>query len=160
MYEKSKYYSLFLEVFVHATEELEKVRKALLFILPDEYRKRVSIKNELIVGSWGNKIFVLKLKSKGEDLVKETISRIFSNLNKVEREDILSNLFKQLDRKGGFYLRLSKQNACFQRFSLDQEGGIIRCIFKFKTRVGEKKLEAIRYLKEIISTIDIKNAIK
>ena len=155
MYEKSKYYSLLFEVFVHATEDLEKVRKALLFILPEEYRERVSIKNELLVGSWGNKIIILKLKSKSEDLVKETISRIFTNLSKVEREDILSNLFNQVDRKGSFYLRISKQNALLQRFSLDQEGGIIRCIFKFKTSVGEKKSEAIRYLKDLISTNDI-----
>lgn len=152
MYEKSKYYSLFFEVFVHATEDLEKVRKALLFILPEEYRERVSIKNDLLVGSWGNKIIVLKLKSKGEDLVKETLSRIFSSLSKVGREDILSTLFKQVDRKGSFYLRISKQNACLQRFSLDQEGGIIRCIFKFKTGVGERKSEAISYLKDLIST--------
>lgn len=155
MQKNSKYYSLFFEVFVHTTEDLEKVREALLFILPEEYRERVSIKNELVVGTWGNKIIVLKLKSKGENLVKETLFRIFSNLSKVEREDILSSLFKQVDRKGCFYLRISKQNACLQRFSLDQEGGIIRCIFKFKTSVGEKKSEAIRYLKEMISTIDI-----
>jgi len=63
MYEKSKYYSLLFEVFVHATEDLERVRKALLFILSEEYRERVSIKNELLVGSWGNKIIILKLKS-------------------------------------------------------------------------------------------------
>ena len=155
MQEKSKYHSLFFEVFVHATEDLEQVKEALLFILPEEYRERVSIKNELLVGSWGNKIIVLKFKRKGEDLVKETLSRIFSGLSLVERKDILSTLFKKLDGKGCFYLRISKQNACLQRFSLDQEGGIIRCIFKFKTGIGEKKSEAIRYLKEMISTIDI-----
>lgn len=155
MQEKSKYYSLFFEVFVHATEDLEKVREALLFILPEEYRKRVSIKNEILVGSWGNQIVVLKLKNRGEDLVRETLSRIFSSLSKVERENILSRLFKQVDKKGCFYLRISKQNACLQKFSLNQEGGIIRCIFKFKTSAGEKKSEAIRYLKEMVSTIDI-----
>ncbi len=154
MQEKSKYYSLFFEVFVHVTEDLEKVREALLFILPEEYRKRVSIKNEILVGSWGNQIIVLKLKNKGEDIVRETLSRIFYSLSAVERENILSRLFKQVDEKGCFYLRISKQNACLQRVSLDQDGGIIRCIFKFKTGVGEKKSEAIRYLKEMISTIE------
>ena len=67
----------------------------------------------------------------------------------------MSNLVKQVDKKGDFYLRISKQNACMERFSLDQEGGIIKCIFKFKTRIGEKNSEAISYLKEMISRNDI-----
>ncbi|MCD6428150.1 MAG: hypothetical protein J7L12_00865 [Desulfurococcales archaeon] len=116
---------LILKVFSHATEDPNKVRKAVMNILPEELRDKVVFDEVVTKGHYGNEIRVLTLKLKRKEAL-ETLKHILCNMSEVERNILLATLETRVDPPSHLYLRLSKQDAYRGSIRLLDSGDVIR----------------------------------
>lgn len=109
----------FIEIssIIHATEDLDKVMKAIRNTLPEEFADEEYEKSNLL-GYHRNPIITLKIFIR--ERVKE-IAFLKNILGRLEADDraCLSLKFKDyMDSKGNFYLRLDKQEAFLGKIKL------------------------------------------
>jgi len=122
-----------IRVFSHATEDSEKVRKAATNLLPDEARPIISFQKENLTGHHGNLILLLSTRLEDKKLLPEALSKIGSQLNSMDKEELCENLKLHLDR-GNLYLRFNKQSAFLGQFSFSQNDPIhMKIHFKNKS---------------------------
>lgn len=125
-----------LEIFTlcHATENLGKVKKSIINLLPSTIKTLYEslIEVTLLEGHYGNPIFFLKLKI--EDSVHATL--IFRHLMKsLDPSDILSlevAIGLHQDSSGNLYLRFDKQQAYLGKVKLNEGDDVIKIKIRFK----------------------------
>ena len=124
--------SVELVAFCHATEDPDKVKKALLNILPPQIRDDYegSVLTELLEGYYGNPILILKLKINNSSHSSLAFMWIINNLSKLEISNLENNINLHLDKRGNLYLRIDKQNAFQGRIRLYEGDDVIRLKFK------------------------------
>ena len=123
---KIKVQHLTLKVFSHATEDLAKVKKAVVNVLPQVLRDKVVFNEVVTKGHYGNEIRVLTLKLKRKDAL-DTLKHILCSMNDTERNILLATLETRIDPPSHLYLRLSKQDAYRGLIRLlDTGGDVIR----------------------------------
>ncbi|GAB6147695.1 RNA-binding domain-containing protein [Stetteria hydrogenophila] len=120
-------------VFVHATEDKDKVLKALLEILPAELRQEVRVAEERLSGHYGNPITKLTLRVEG-DAALRVVEYLFSKLSPADRGLLASSIEDRVDRHGTFYLRLSKQEAYQGRIYVYESDDVIRVSIHYSGR--------------------------
>ncbi len=98
-----------IRVFVHATEDVDKVLTAVRNIFPQEMISTVSFKHTSLTGHHGNPImlFEARVKDKNAQAVFEKLAFELSILDK----EILSNEIMQHLDNGNLYIRIDKQSA-------------------------------------------------
>lgn len=99
-----------IQVFVHATEDQDKVLTAIKNVLPEELMDKVAFEKTNLKGHHGNPITLLKAKIKEKNAVKTIFEKISSGLNSVDKELLKNEIDRHLDR-GNLYIRLDKQSA-------------------------------------------------
>ncbi len=122
---KVKVLHMVLKVFSHATEDVSKVRKAVVNIIPEELRNRISLDEVVTKGHHGNEIRVLTLKLKKREAL-ETLKHILCNMSEVERNILLVTLDTRVEPPSHLYLRLSKQDAYRGSIKLLDSGDVIK----------------------------------
>jgi len=100
-----------LQTLVHSTEDLEKVRNALLNNIPPSDRESIMITSNRMFGHYKNPICLLKVRIQDEQLLNRTIKYLSSKLQDPEKARIASKLDLMSDRSNSLYLRLDKQMA-------------------------------------------------
>ncbi|MCJ7718697.1 hypothetical protein MUO69_02065 [Candidatus Bathyarchaeota archaeon] len=95
---------------VHATEDTEKVLKAVFNTLPAELAQIVVFKKTSVTGHHGNPITVLEAKIKDKTALHRTFEKLASGLRPLDKE-LLSSQIQQHVEEGNLYLRLDKQSA-------------------------------------------------
>ncbi len=135
-----------LEVFAscHATENLDKVKKAMLHIVPKELREKVVFEEKTLKGHYGNPIVRLSFKLKGLDAEK-TLKYIAESLDEVSKRLLGASLSLRVETSK-LYLRFSKQEAFLGRVILEDSDDIVKVVISFSTKRTES-LE--QYLKEL-----------
>lgn len=121
---------------VHATEDLEKVKKAVYNLFPGDCVKEVTFKKNVLKGHYGNPIILFETRIKDLEMIRAFFEKLSTNLSKLDKETIFkkSNLFVE---KSNLYLRLDKQSALSGEFKLCKADPIhIRVHFK-KMRIVE-----------------------
>ncbi|MEM1537514.1 MAG: RNA-binding domain-containing protein [Candidatus Nezhaarchaeales archaeon] len=132
---------VYLEAFAHATEDVNKVIQAVLNVLPEEFRERVTPSTEKLEGYYGNAITVIRLTVEGEREVKAYLKALAEKLTLNDKAYLRSSLNARID-KGSFYLRLDKDEAYRGSLRIREEGTSI------KVRITVKKIvEALKELK-------------
>jgi len=121
------------QVFVHATEDREKVLKALMELFPDDVRANVVIEEERLEGHYGNPIIKIVARVTGEDAVK-TFHHIISRLSRIDREALRGTLEDRVDKEGTLYFRLSKQEAYLGGLTVYEADDVIRVTVHFEGR--------------------------
>lgn len=120
--------SMELVAFCHATESLEKVKRAILNLLPQELRRtyeaRLSV--ELLKGYYGNPIAVVRLKLSNKTHASLTLWRILEALEAADVSALDSSVDVRLDRSGNLYLRFDKQMAFLGRVKLYEGDDVVR----------------------------------
>ena len=101
-----------IELFAHATEDSEKVKKAVKNILPADRAEEIDFKKNSLKGHHGNPIVVFEAKIEGKELVKAVVDSVFSRLSTLDKEALRREVERHVE-KGSFYVRLDKQ-AAFQ----------------------------------------------
>lgn len=124
----------------HATEDLEKVKKAVYNLFPEDCIDELTFKKTVTKGHYGNPITLFEARIKDKRLIGAFVGKISTNVSKLDRETIIrgSNLFVE---RSNLYLRLDKQAAFEGQFKLQKADPIhIRIHF---TKRDEKRIMEI-----------------
>ncbi len=123
--ENLKFSSAEINLVLHATEDEDKVHKAIEDILLVPSERFSSLASE---GHFKNKIVLQKaiLSSHEAGLLAK---RVMSLLNRPDRERLSRLVHEYSDEKGNLYIRLDKQRMCQGKVSLS-ESDAIRIRFK------------------------------
>ncbi len=131
----------------HATEDIEKVKKALLNVIPRELQGSTKIYMEVLHGYYGNPITKLKTSfEKNEALL--VLKHILSSLSKTDVSYMLSSLELRYYKKGNkIFLRLDKQAAYLGKLVLYEGDDAIVAEISFST------LKSLDTVKEYINKL-------
>jgi len=126
----------------HATEDINKVKKALLNIIDPELKKHAKIKTTTVKGYYGNPITLLKLILRGNKASK-AFSYILSKLDPMEKKLLSLSLEERLDRTNNLYIRLSKQDAYLGRLRIFEGDDVIKIIVSLPKDITIDQLKRI-----------------
>jgi len=119
-----------IRVFVHATEEPERVLIATRNVLPIESIDTVAFKKANLTGHHGNIITLYETRIKEKKLVQAAFERLCLGLSVLDKEALANEIKQHLD-KGNLYVRLDKQSAYFNELRLSSRDPIhLRIHFK------------------------------
>ncbi|MEB3816503.1 MAG: hypothetical protein LRS46_00970 [Desulfurococcales archaeon] len=119
------------QVFVHATEDKERVMKALMELFPEDVRESVTVEEEVLEGHYGNPIIKIVARVKGEH-ARRTLNYILSRLSNVDINAMSNTLEDRVDKEGTLYFRLSKQEAYLGSLTLYEADDVIRISVHFE----------------------------
>ena len=125
-----------VRVFVHATEDIDKVVKAVYGILPTELADEIVFKKTNLKGYYRNPIVLLATRIKKRDAVKAIFGKLASGLSSLEKE-LLNNEIKQRLNKGNLFIRLDKQSEYLNELKLRSDDPIHFRIHFRKSRLEE-----------------------
>jgi RNA binding exosome subunit len=106
-----------IRVFAHATEDQEKVLKALRNTLSTELIEKITLKQSRLTGHHGNPIVLFETKVKEKDVAEAFFKKLSSSLECLDKE-LLSREIEQHVDKGNLYIRLDKQSAFLNKFKI------------------------------------------
>jgi len=135
------FHSLSLEAFCHATEDLDRVKGAILSLVPFEVNKKDFLVQKLD-GSFGNEIITLRLEFKKQGEVNKLVEFV---KEKVKLDDIDSHITDD----GRFWVRFDKQKAFEGDIELGGEDTI-----QMKGKVAAfpaKREKAVKLMKEFFN---------
>ncbi|NPA97650.1 MAG: hypothetical protein GXO32_08635 [Crenarchaeota archaeon] len=131
----------------HATENPEKVKQAIVNILPPELRGRARIVEQRLTGYFRNPITRLVLVLH-RDEAAETLKHILSRLPEHDRRYLLLSLDQRYDRKSNkLFLRLDKQEAYLGNLVLSEGSDTVRVSVSFSIA---RSAEDVRSLLEAL----------
>ena len=114
---------------IHATESELKVVKALLNLIPPQYRDGADIIKSEGQGHFGNDISTVKVQFKGGEALEVT-KYIFNMIDQLDREIVLVTINSRFE-DGKLYLRFNKQLAYNGIARLDDGDDVIKVIIRF-----------------------------
>lgn len=100
-----------VSLFVHATEDPEKVLKAVKNIFPADYVEDIEFEKSELLGYYKNPITVLKVIIGDKVLAAAFLKNLLRRLEAQDRTLLSSELEEYTDSKGNLYMRLDKQDA-------------------------------------------------
>ena len=137
-------------VHAHATEDVERVKQALLNLLPEHIRGKVTFSEILVEGHYSNPIRRMTVHISGEDAIK-ALEYLGSTLDDIEKRALMASLDLRYDRKEGrLYMRFSKQDAFLGRIKLYDGDDVIRVVVVFR---GSPKLEDVKRMLEEVGLL-------
>ncbi len=136
--------SLYLRCISHATEDLEKVKKAMEFI-----SGRRDFKITKKKGYYGNEIRIVEITIKNKKDIKNFWVRM-KNLGALE--EIMKISDEVMDDHGYLHLRFDKQEAYLGRLAIAMHGDVITLKAKVKS-YPMKKEKALKNFKDYINLI-------
>lgn len=110
--------SILVQVLCHATEDEEKVMKAVENIIGSEAMERASVTSQSLTGHYGDPILFIKLTIDDSKAAEKALARILSNLSKYDLQEILKERSKLGKHGGKIYLRFDKQAAYLGSFRI------------------------------------------
>lgn len=114
----------------HATEDTDKVLKAIRNILPTELLETVNFTATNLTGHHKNPITLIETRIKDKITAEKTFTKIAAGLSMLDKET-LNNQINQHIEKANLYLRLDKQDAYANELKLGQTDPIhLRIHFK------------------------------
>jgi len=125
-----------LRGFCYATEDVERVERAIRHYLPEEY----PIERETNEGHHGDEIVVLSARVDNADDVRHVMEKV---LEAGERDRIIDEIEERVDDDCSFHLRLNKQEAYLGVSALG-EGLHLRAKVEAYPAKREKAVEAVR----------------
>ena len=103
---------------IHATEDPEKVLKAVRYILPEEHFEDVEYEKNVLLGYHKNPIIMVKTSIKGGARALAVLKRILQKLEEDDMKLLSSEFPSHLDSRGNLYMRLDKQEALLGKIKL------------------------------------------
>ncbi len=115
----SKYPIAYIEIrtFSHATEDIEKVQKAVKNTIPDELAEELTFAKNSLTGHHSNPIAFLEARLTNKAALPSVLNKIAKELSSLDKE-ILYKEFTQHVERHNLYLRFDKQNAFLGKLTL------------------------------------------
>ncbi|RLF64443.1 MAG: hypothetical protein DRN30_05505, partial [Thermoplasmata archaeon] len=127
---------------VHATEDMNKVIKALKNVLGEDIEISVSRTK----GYFGNEIIILHGEISKKKQVEEILKRILEP--EANKNYVLATLEERIDERYHLYLRLDKQEAYKGNIVVSEGDDVISLIFSFNIYPKKKEI-LIKWIKSI-----------
>jgi len=121
----------------HATEDVSKVKQAMLNLVPECGRKKIEFKENALKGHYGNPIIRITFQVKGKE-AEETLKYIANKMDDISKRILKTSLDLRIEASK-LYLRFSKQEAYLGNIILEDSDDIIRVIVTFKGVKGKSK---------------------
>jgi len=102
---------LVVQVLCHATEDEEKVMKAVENLVGSEAMEHMALSSSSLTGHYGDPISLIRLTLLEGAVAKQVFRSILERLSPQEREEIWSERAEKGKHGGKIYLRLDKQAA-------------------------------------------------
>ena len=121
--------SISATVFVRATEDEEKVKRALELVLPPQEEQKgmkIDVERKIASGVLENPIIVMKAKTERRSDARKWWKHILSILSKEDVGHILKHSEDFLDELGRIHFRFNKQEACRGKPVIASGGGVIK----------------------------------
>ena len=99
-----------IRFFAHATEDLNKVIKAVQNVLPANHVDDIVFKRDNLQGHYGNPILLFETRIKKKEIVKAVIENFSSHLRELDKKALREEIDLHV-QKGSLYIRLDKQAA-------------------------------------------------
>ena len=123
---------------VHATEDVEKVMKAIRNVLALENEEdEIAFNKDTVEGHYGNPITFFDARIKNKKAIKAVVENLTANLSSFDKDE-LNNTLERCFEKGSLFLRLDKQ-AAFQGKIKFVSSDPIRMRIRFR----QSKLESV-----------------
>lgn len=123
-----------ISVFAHATEDEEKVERAVLNIIHMEAGANPKIQR--MKGHYNDPITLITTKIKKRKAAQEVFHGLIRSLSPVDRHMLLDEVEDRVDNAGNLYLRLDKQNALCGKVILHEADPIhVKIKFRIPHRV-------------------------
>jgi RNA binding exosome subunit len=94
----------------HATEDLDKVMKAVYNIFPSDQTEEIAFNKSSLQGHYGNPITFFETRIKDKVTVRALVENLSNTLSSLDKEELGRELHRFVE-KGSLYLRLDKQAA-------------------------------------------------
>lgn len=120
-----------LETFAHATEDPEKVLKALSLLLPEVLEKQVN--KETVLGHYHNEIIIYKVKITNKKGIQNFLCLLSERIDEKDKKQLFDLFDKRLDDSGILYLRFDKQEAFKGILKMSEGEDVIRVRIKFSS---------------------------
>jgi hypothetical protein len=130
----------------HATEDEQKVLKALRVLLPDE----VEVRRGKLKGHHGNPIFTFSASIKQRRLVRELWARMTAKLRAGELDKLSHAAPERVDETCHLYLRFDKQLAYAGELVLTEGGDAVHVELKIAAYPAKREV-ATRLVQEFIA---------
>ena len=137
-----------ISTLVHATEDEQRVLKALRLAMPEG----VEVKRTRVRGHFGNPIVLLEARVKRKGAIQELWRNILANLGRGGLEELRGSLPRKIDDRCNLYLRFDKQRAHGGELVFTEGGDAVH--FKLKVAAFPAKPEvAVKLVKDFLGEI-------
>lgn len=135
----SRFSIAFIDVslFAHATENEDKVMRAVQNFFPLKYLDSVTFRRQNLHGYHKNPIVLFEARIKDKEIIQAFVENLSSNLSMVDKQNLLEEIGRYVE-KGSLYLRLDKQAAFKGSFKLCTADPI-----RVRIRFRKSKLEDV-----------------
>src|SRR3990170_5670929 len=131
--------SIEIVTYSHATENTERVLKALRNILPETMLEEVEFGEEELTGYYGNPIKILRARVTEKEAINQIVALFASNLSSSDKLSLGQEMRLKDERDRDLFIRLDKQAAYLGKMQLSSRDPIkIRFRFKLHPK-GYKK---------------------
>ena len=137
-----------LNILAHATEDEQKVLKALQVLLPEE----VEVRRGKLKGHHGNPIFTFTASIKQRKLVRELWARMTTKLRAGELDKLSRAVPERVDETCHLYLRFDKQLAYAGEFALTEGSDAVHIELKVAAYPAKREV-ATRLVREFIASM-------
>jgi RNA binding exosome subunit len=119
---------------VHATEDENKVRKAIENLFPEMAQAALRYKQTQLRGHHHNPIIRLEAQLKNPELMALTLEDMGKRLPITDRQRIAETMSARTNKKGRLFLRFDKQESYQGRLRLVNQGDSLRVVIRFSGR--------------------------
>jgi len=119
-------------VFVHVTEDFDKVIKAVESLMPPKLRERKKVEVEETYGHYENPIRIIKVSFRNPEYASQAFAWIWARLSYEDRARLTRDLDLHISDKSKLYIRLDKQDAFLGQARLSSGDDVIKVVFSFK----------------------------
>jgi RNA binding exosome subunit len=131
--------SIEIVTFSHATENTERVVKALKNLLPETILEEVEFGEEELTGYYGNPIKILRARVTEKGVINQIVALLASNLSSPDKLSLGQEMRLKGEKDRDLFIRLDKQAAYLGKMQLSSRDPIkIRFRFKLHPK-GYKK---------------------
>ena len=137
-----------VSAFSHATEDEDKVEKAMRNLLPEEAQE-IWLTRRTLKGYHGDPITIVAGKIRTNKGATEVLRRVVQELSSLDQQRLLDESEERLDDGGNLYIRLDKQKAYLGKVRL-VETDPVKMKFKLRLPHGKDRLE---YVRDVVNAI-------
>jgi hypothetical protein len=137
-----------ISAFSHATEDEDKVEKAMKNLLTEEARD-LWLTRRMLKGHHGNPITIVTGKIRTKKGATGVLRRVVQELSSLEQQRLLDESEERLDDGGNLYIRLDKQNAYLGKVCL-VDSDPVKLKFKLRLPHGKDRAE---YVRDVVKAI-------